>query len=89
MSIELGGISSVTGLQCILVSCLCDAPNTCFLAYGMMKSPERNTAHRTMPHPWPCPSQPVLRTHSVIVIGLHAPFGLAEVLCGWYHGEAW
>jgi hypothetical protein len=27
--------------------------------------------------------------HSVIVIGPHAPFSLAEVLCGWYHGEAW
>ena len=25
----------------------------------------------------------------MIVIGLHAPFSLAEVLYGWYHGEAW
>ena len=25
----------------------------------------------------------------MIVIGMHAPFSLAEVLCGWFHGEAW
>ena len=47
-----------------LCNILCYALNICCLAHDMMKIPVRNTACRTMPYSWPCPSQSVLRNQS-------------------------
>lgn len=63
--------------------------NICFLILEMLKSPEPNTAQKTTPYSWLCPSQSVPRNAALHVCHLNAPFSAAEVLCGWCRGLAW
>jgi hypothetical protein len=59
--------------------------NICFLILELLKSPEPNTAQKTTPYSWLCPSQSVPRNAALHVCHVCA----AEVLCGLCRGLAW